>query len=131
MAAEWQTTDETAREFYIRLAEALFPYNQQTGELMVEPWFEDFREHCALREIAGRETFGFTYLSRSNEIEATEEAADGAIYMLLHGLRARREGWEPEDDVRFTAAYHFAKAHQYSRMLRAKRRGDTGPGMDQ
>ena len=45
--------------------------------------------------------------------------------------RARREGWEPEDDVRFTAAYHFAKAHQYSRMLRAKRKGDTGPGMDE
>lgn len=76
--------------------------------------------------MAGRDRFGFQYLRRDNAIEAMEEASDGALYMYLDGLQAIRDGVDEEKDVALTAAYHFAQAHRYCRLLRQRRRGTPG-----
>jgi hypothetical protein len=127
---EWLRIDAQVTEFFDRLAESQFPYGAD-GELVTPDWWDDFRSHCKLREWSGREKFGLDYLARDNPVEATEEATDGALYMLLDGLRAQREGWDEEKDVALTCAFHFAQAHRYARMMLAKRRGNTGPGMDE
>lgn len=118
---EWKSTDKNLAAFFGRLEEAAPDTTL---------WLNEFRGHCEQREHAGRESFGYEYLRRDNPTEATEEACDGAIYMYLDGLRCLREGKEEDADVRLTAAFHFAKAHYYSRMLLAKRRGNPGPGME-
>lgn len=122
--------DSQVAEFFDRLGESQFPYGPD-GELMTPDWWNDFRSHCRLREWDGREKFGLDYLARDNPVEATEEAADLALYMLLDGLRAHRDGVDPEIDVALTCAWHAAQAHRYARILTAKRRGNTGPGMDE
>lgn len=123
--------DRHVAEFFDRLAEALFPYDKFTGDLITAPWWDDFREHVVMRELAGREKFGLSYLERDNPAEAAEEATDLALYMLLDGIRAKRDGIDPEEDVALTAAYHAAQAHRYARMIVAKRGGNTGPGLDE
>lgn len=126
---ELKRIDRQVEEFFDRLAESQFHYGPD-GKLLTPDWWDDFREHCQIRELAGREEFGLDYLARDNPVEASEEATDGALYMLLHGLRGKREDWPDDIDVRLTAAYHFAMAHRYSRMVGAKQRGNTGPGFD-
>lgn len=127
ISPEWSSTDENTREFFRRLGEGLFPYNRQTGELMADKWYVEFQAHCERRERAGREIFGLAFHRRDNPLEAMEEAADGAIYMLLDTLKQRREGRGDEDiDVILTAAKHFALAHKYLAALRAKRRHTPG-----
>lgn len=122
--------DAQVAEFFDRLAESQFHHGPD-GKLLTPDWWDEFREHCTVRELAGRERFGLDYLARDNPTEACEEATDGALYMLLDGLRAHRDGCDAAEDVALTAAYHFAQAHRYARMLTAKRRGNTGPGMDE
>lgn len=119
---EWTSNDTNLSAFFDRLAEAApdFPL-----------WMERVREQCIARERAGRDRFGFEYLTRDNATEATEEAADGLLYMYLDALKARRDGEDDHSDVALTAAYHFAQAHRYSQMLREKRRGNTGPAWDE
>lgn len=117
----WDSTSPNLAAFFERLAESA-----------PDAWLDAFREHCELRELTGREKFGHSYLVRNNPVEATEEAADGALYIYLDGLRLIREGHSDDAlDVRLCAAYHFAQAHRYCRMLLAKRAGSTGPGMDE
>lgn len=103
----WRTSDETVSEFFDRLA------NAQVEDL------ESFRLHCAQRELAGREEFGYVYLSRNNPVEAMEEAADGALYSYFDTLVARREGDDtPErESWAYLAASHFARAHYALRRL--------------
>jgi hypothetical protein len=67
-----------------------------------------FVEHCRIRERAGRDLFGDEYLRRDNELEATEEAADFAIYMMLFLLRRRAEGREEDRSRALEAARHVA-----------------------
>ena len=131
---EYIRIDSHVAEFFDRLAESQFHYypegHPKQGTLMTPDWWDDFREHCTVRELSGRDKFKLDYLARNNPIEACEEAADGALYMLLHGLRSLREGWADDTDVRLMAAYHFAQAHRYARMIAAKQRGNTGPGLE-
>lgn len=83
-----------------------------------------FREHVAVRELAGRNRFRFAYLDRDNLLEGTEEAVDLALYALLDVLRATREGRGEEDvDLALTAAAHAARAHSALLQLRDKRSG--------
>lgn len=118
---EWDITDANVWAFFNRLAEGMFP-----NEIELPPWFESFREHATRREAHGRHAFGHEYLRRENPVEAQEEAADGAIYLLLDLLRSRREGREEDIDVVLTAAMHFAQAHRYLNLLRAKRQHAPG-----
>lgn len=122
VSSEWTSSDSNLAAFFGRLEEAA-----PDSPL----WMERVREQCEQRERAGRERFGWEYLSRNNATEATEEAADGLLYMYLDALRARRDGDDDLSDVALTAAYHFAQAHRFSRMLNEKRAGTTGPGWDE
>src|SRR4051794_17482384 len=61
----WVSSDATFNEFFGRLREAIFP--------VVGAEFDSFVAQCKQRELAGRDTFGFEYLARSNITEAYEE----------------------------------------------------------
>jgi hypothetical protein len=67
--------------------------------------------HAQVREQAGREEFGLSYLGRDNDAEACEEAADGIIYAHLSALNDRRAGIQDIDPDLLDAAHHFALAH--------------------
>lgn len=114
---EWVSSDETFAAFFDRLAESM---------AVVPPEFETFRAQCAKRERAGRETFGFRYLSRENTTDAYEEACDGANYMLFNALQKVKEGYPGEDiDADLTAAWKFYEA--WSAAARAYRKHHHSP----
>jgi hypothetical protein len=124
----WVSSDETMGEIFRRLAEAM-PYgeamvrNPMGGDEMTDD-FMAFEAHCLGRERAGRDTFGFAYLDRENEVEALEEWADGANYLAMSYLRkVREEGDDDDFDLVLTIMRHAFKAHQATRQLRAKRHG--------
>jgi len=130
ISPEWSSTDENLEAFLLRLGESQFHYGPE-GELLTPPWWDDFCAHVRAREAAGRDSFGYEFMRRNNPAEATEEAADGGIYMYLDGLQKLRQGKDTQADVALTAAYHFAQAHRYCRMLLAKDRGNAGPAVDE
>lgn len=80
----------------------------------------NFVNHCRAREVAGRDTFGLAYLSRENELEATEEVADYGIYLYLAMLRRKREGREVNWAKALEATRHAAIAHQLALELAAE-----------
>lgn len=108
---EWRSNDATVKEFYDRLDEAI-PF---------DPAIQPLREQAEARELAGRETFGLRHLSRNNAVEATEEFADGAMYVVYEILNQRRRGEDEEWALALTAAYHAAKAHEAVRAMRTHR----------
>lgn len=104
---DWLANDRTFNEFFGYLAE--LP-DVPTG----------FVEQCRARERAGRLTFGNSFHGRDNEIEATEEAADFAIYMMLGQLKRRRLG-RPEDRAKALEASRLvARAWQLAMELDAE-----------
>ena len=127
---EWSSNDENLSAFLERLAESQFFYDAD-GQLLTPPWWDAFVAHVFARERLGRTKFGYQYLQRNNPAEATEEAVDGAMYMYLYALQKRRAGQDEQADTALTAAYHFAQAHRFARMLLSKEAGSTGPGMDE
>lgn len=110
---EWLADDETVAEFYDRLALSL------PGE----PTFPHFRALATVRERSGRPIFGLAYLTRDNVAEGAEEAADGANYALLEGLRMKRAGIDPADDLLLSAARHFALGYAMLAEAQGKHRG--------
>jgi hypothetical protein len=94
----WLSSDENTAAFLGRVA----ALPEVTGPAL---------HHAQKRERAGRETFGFAYLSRDNDREGLEEAADGLIYAALSWLCDRRTGREDIDPDLLDAAHHFALAH--------------------
>jgi hypothetical protein len=115
---EWVSSDRTIGKLFDRLAEALPPGEADSDE------FYAFRAQCEAREKAGRNTFGFRYLNRSNTTEALEEAADFALYLMLDSLREVRDNGSEEDmDLVLIGARHAYKAHATARHLRARRHG--------
>jgi ATP-dependent RNA circularization protein (DNA/RNA ligase family) len=105
-----------------RLEDGMFPNAGENPE-----WFEQFKHLAVTRERAGRDEFGFAYLSpnRDNIAEAAEELGDFIVYVFLDSLRARREnGGDDEDiDVVLTAASLAAQAFEHLSRLKHKRRG--------
>lgn len=101
----WTSNDETFAEFFDRLL-----------DLPEVP--REFVEQVRQRELAGRETFGNVFLSRANELEGCEEAADLALYAHLAVLRARREGRREHIDLALIAARHAALAWEALHRLR-------------
>lgn len=88
------------------------------------PGFIAFRRHCEARERAGREEFGLGYLSRDNCIEALEEGADLAIYMVLDAVRHEHlYGEDADRALALSAALDAFRAYEKVRELAAKRRG--------
>jgi len=115
--ADWVSSDKTVAEFFGRLAEAAFPGEAPEG-------FESFRRQCEARERAGRGSFGFAYASRDNLAESVEELSDFVIYLLLDGLKHRRNGGGDEDlELALTGAMHAFRAYEATRHLAARRRG--------
>jgi hypothetical protein len=117
------TTDDTVAKFFDRLGESLFPYDP-FGELVSSDAWESFREHCERRELAGRDTFGNRFMSRDSILEAEEEAADLALYLLLDNLRHELEEGEDRDvDLVMTVAMFAFKGYEALLRLKAKRAG--------
>lgn len=86
--------------------------------------FVAFRHQCEAREIAGREHFGLSYLSKDNCADALEESADAAIYMVLETVKqVHQDGDEADRSLALAAAWHSYLAFQCARQLSAKRRG--------
>lgn len=116
----WMANDHTSNDFWTALEAGMFP-----GE--PPEWFEQFKHLAVSRERAGRDAFGFEYLSpeRDNLGEAAEEIADFAVYLLLESLKQRRmnDGVDEDFDVALTAVAHTAQAFEQLQRLRAKRRG--------
>ena len=117
---EWSPSNQTVAEFFDRLAEAMFDAKLLHGPGPPE-WWEDFRRHAEVRELAGRKAFGYRYCDRDNPRESQEEVADYAIYAMLAILRSRREGNREEWELALTGAYHAAEAHRCAAALRAHR----------
>ena len=117
----WVSNNRTMREFFDRLAEATFPAGVLYGLEGPPAWWDDFRLHVEMREFSGRKKFGHSFLRRDNALEATEEAADTAIYALLDLLAARRRGDREEWALALTLAQKAAEAHKAARDLRAHR----------
>lgn len=106
----------TIDNFFNRLEEAMFPAS--VLETIGPPeWFQRFRQQAEARELQGREEFGDTYLHRANELEATEELADAAIYMALALARARTEGRDEQWEMALTVASKVAEAHEYAEAM--------------
>jgi hypothetical protein len=86
--------------------------------------FFSFRAEAEAREKAGRDIFGFAYLTRANTKDAEEEAGDGGNYFIFDSLQEVREnGSDEEIDLVLLGMFYFYKAHQTARRLRAKRHG--------
>ena len=113
---KWLSESENGDGFFVRLEEALFPGGESPEA------FTRFREHCEARHEAGKERFGLDYLTRENEREALEEAADLGNYMYFTLLQSRRAGEEEEWSLALEAAHHAYLAHKCSEELAAKRR---------
>jgi hypothetical protein len=103
----WLSTDETFDEFFDHLAR-------------IPGVTPAFIQHCRQRELAGRPVFGHEFLARNNDIEASEEVADFANYMLFRCLRKRREGKPSNRAKALRAAHHAALAHQLALELAAE-----------
>lgn len=120
LATTWMANATTSNDFWTALEAGMFP-----GE--PPEWFEAFKHLAVSREQAGRDTFGFAYLSpeRDNLAEAAEEIADFAVYMLLESLKQRRmnDGEDADFDVVLTSVSLVARAFEQLQRLRAKRRG--------
>lgn len=117
----WTCNAKTIDAFLDRLEEAL------PGEDLTA-----FREHVVVRELAGRERFGHSFLLRNNLAEALEEGTDFVLYLLLDALKRLRENGESDDyDLTLTAAAQVFKGYEAVRYLMDKRRSGTGPGWDE
>jgi hypothetical protein len=115
----------TVKAFYDRLQESI------QGRASKPPdSFVVFREQCEARERAGRKKFEYEYLRRDNAVEALEEGADLANYMLFDSLQHIRQGEPGQDiDCELMAAYHAYKAWTFAQEARAKRGGYTGAAL--
>lgn len=112
----WVSSDETLAAFLDHLASTIPGWPEAAGS------FDAFRRQVQARERAGRETFGFAYLSRDNPAEGLEEAADLAIYAYLDTLKALREGEDDELALALTAARKAWEAHEALNALLSRRR---------
>lgn len=72
---------------------------------------------AAQRERDGRDFYGLAYLSRNNIAEAIEEVADLIVYLYLHRLRGRRDGYEVDMASLLEAAMHGAYAYNALRRM--------------
>jgi hypothetical protein len=108
LGRKWQSTDENMTAFLRRLASL----PGVTAEAIL---------HAQQRERAGREEFGFLYLSRNNDAEGQEEAADLVIYPFLSWLNDRRDGVDEIDLDLLDAAHHAALAHAALQRRRLRR----------
>ena len=117
----WTSNNETVAEFYDRLEASLFhPARLRNPDEAVRA-FRSFRAQAEVRELAGRTKFGHSHLTRDNAMEATEEAADLANYMMFDLLSTRRRGDTEEIELALTAAQHAFEAWRYALALRARR----------
>jgi len=123
MRSEWESNNETVTEFFDRLEEATLPRRGPAPDAgwNIPAWFERFRLHCEVRELAGRKTFGNTFHNRDNCREAQEEAADAALYSFFQTLVSRRAAQDENYELALTAAFHAAKLHEALDNLRSRR----------
>lgn len=121
---DWLSNDANVEAFFDRLAEC-FPNAQ------IPDWFEGFRRLCESRERTGREVYDLAYVGRDNPHEAKEKAVDGALYHYLELLNKRHQGHDEDTDLHLIAAMRFAEAYYFSALAQAKRRGNTGPPLDE
>ena len=116
----WMANDRTSHDFWTALEAGMFP-----GE--APEWFFAFKAKAVARERAGRDTFGFEYLSpdRDNLAEAVEELADFVIYLSLESLKQRRmnDGVDEDFDVVLSSSALAVRAFEQLQRLRHKRRG--------
>lgn len=103
IAPRWESNDANLTRFFNRLTSC------QSAPITLS----EFLAHCERREVAGRDRFGFLYLTRDNIAECAEELADALIYMYLEQLSAERDG-DPDDgdDLAYQVAFHAAEAYQ-------------------
>lgn len=112
LADHWRSSNANVAQFFNRLSDCQ----------NVEGTFPAFRAQCERRELAGRSTFRYKYLSRDNIADGFEEACDLALYPYLDALKAQREGLGDEDiDLCLQVAFYAAMAYDTLARLRAKR----------
>lgn len=96
------------------------------------PDYETFRAHAAAREYAGRQKFGYQYLSRDNAADGLEEAADGANYAFFELHKMHRTEYDQDSAaLLLDAAYHFAQAHHSLRQAISSREGTPTHRVDE
>lgn len=121
--AEWVVNDKTHNAFLNRVEQALAAKEGWPSEEPPPPDWLHYRRLALERERAGRERFGFSYLTRDNIVAGAEESTDGVNYTYFDTMQALKDGYSPDFDLILTAAYHDFMAYRARLHMRARRLG--------